>query len=96
MYAGSGFVVDRIGTRRGFGLFVSAWSAAQALTGFVVGKWSLATCQFGLGLAEPGNFPAGVKTVHEWFPPHQRATAVGLFNAGSIVEPRLGPQWLRS
>lgn len=90
MYAGSGYVVDRIGTRRGFALFVSVWSAAQALTGFVVGKWSLMTCQFGLGLAEPGNFPAGVKTVHEWFPPHQRATAVGLFNAGSTVGAALG------
>ena len=90
MYAGSGYVVDRLGTRRGFALFVSAWSAAQALTGFAQGKWSLATCQFGLGLAEPGNFPAGVKTIHEWFPPHQRATAVGLFNAGSSVGAALG------
>jgi ACS family hexuronate transporter-like MFS transporter len=90
MYGGSGYVVDRLGTRRGFGLFVSIWSAAQALTGFVVGKWSLAACQFSLGLAEPGNFPAGVKTVHEWFPPRQRAAAVGLFNAGSSAGAALG------
>ena len=90
MYAGSGYVVDRLGTRRGFALFVSVWSAAQALTGFVLGKWSLATSQFGLGLAEPGNFPAGVKTVHEWFPPHQRAAAVGMFNAGSSMGAALG------
>jgi len=90
MYGASGYVVDRIGSRRGFALFVSVWSAAQALTGFVVGKWTLATCQFGLGLAEPGNFPAGVKTVHEWFPPRQRATAVGLFNSGSSLGAALG------
>jgi ACS family hexuronate transporter-like MFS transporter len=90
MYAGSGYVVDRQGTRRGFALFVSAWSAAQVLSGFVVGKWSLAACQFGLGLAEPGNFPAGVKTAHEWFPPHQRAAAVGLSNAGSTTGAALG------
>jgi ACS family hexuronate transporter-like MFS transporter len=90
MYAGSGFVVDRLGTRRGFALFVSVWSAAQVLTGLVLGKWSLAACQFGLGLAEPGNFPAGVKTAHEWFPPHQRAAAVGIFNAGSSLGAALG------
>lgn len=90
MYAGSGYVVDRLGTRRGFALFVSAWSAAQVLTGFVFGKWSLAGTQFGLGLAEPGNFPAGVKTAHEWFPPEQRAAAVGLFNAGSSAGAALG------
>jgi ACS family hexuronate transporter-like MFS transporter len=90
MYAGSGYIVDRLGTRRGFTLFVSVWSAAQVLNGFVLGWWSLAACQFGLGLAEPGNFPAGVKTVHEWFPPQQRAAAVGLFNAGSSVGAALG------
>ena len=38
MYAGSGYVVDRLGTRRGFALFVSAWSAAQVLTGFARGE----------------------------------------------------------
>ena len=85
MYAGSGYIVDRLGTRRGFTLFVSVWSAFQALAGLAVGKWSLAVSQFGLGLAEPGNFPAGVKTVHEWFPPRQRAAAVGLANAGSSL-----------
>jgi ACS family hexuronate transporter-like MFS transporter len=90
MYAGSGYVVDRLGTRRGFGLFVSVWSAFQLLTGFAIGKWSLAATQFGLGLAEPGNFPAGVKTAHEWFPPHQRAVAVGVFNAGSSLGAALG------
>ena len=90
MYAGSGFVVDRLGTRRGFTLFVSAWSAAQVLTGLVIGKWSLVASQFGLGLAEPGNFPAGVKTVQEWFPPQKRAAAVGMFNAGSSLGAALG------
>lgn len=85
MYTGSGFIVDRLGTRRGFALFVSAWSTAQALTGLAVGKWSLAAGQFGLGLSEPGNFPAGVKTVNEWFAPGQRAAAVGFANAGTTV-----------
>jgi MFS transporter, ACS family, hexuronate transporter len=85
MYGGSGYVIDRLGTRRGFALFVSAWSTAQTLAGLALGKWSLAMSQFGLGLAEPGNFPAGVKTVHEWFHPRQRAAAVGLANAGSSV-----------
>lgn len=85
MYAGSGYVIDRLGTRRGFALFVSAWSAAQSLAGLALGKWSMAASQFGLGLAEPGNFPAGVKTVHEWFHPRQRAAAVGLANAGSSL-----------
>ena len=38
MYAGSGFIVDRIGTKRGFALFMFTWSSAQLLHAFAVGK----------------------------------------------------------
>ena len=31
MYAGSGYLVDRLGTRRGFALFISVWSFAAML-----------------------------------------------------------------
>ncbi|MGI8962028.1 MAG: MFS transporter [Bryobacteraceae bacterium] len=85
MYAGSGYVVDRLGARRGFAVFAFLWSVAQMLHGLVVGKWSLAGCRFLLGLAEPGNFPAAVKVVREWFPETQRALGVGIFNAGSSL-----------
>ena len=29
MYAGSGYVVDRLGTRRGFAVFIAFWSLAE-------------------------------------------------------------------
>lgn len=58
MYAGSGYIVDRLGTRRGFALFIFSWSVAQMLHGLARGKWSLTGCRFLLGLAEPGNWPA--------------------------------------
>src|SRR4051794_21012779 len=54
MYAGSGYIIDRVGTRRGFAIFVSAWSLAQMLHAFVIGKWTLGSARFLLGLAEPG------------------------------------------
>jgi ACS family hexuronate transporter-like MFS transporter len=85
MYAGSGYVVDRLGTRRGFASFMFGWSVAQMLHGAVRGKWSLAGFRFLLGLTEPGNFPAAVKAVGEWFPPGRRAIGVGVFNAGSSL-----------
>jgi ACS family hexuronate transporter-like MFS transporter len=85
MYAGSGYIVDRLGTRRGFSLFVFTWSLSQMLHGLAIGKWSLAGCRFMLGLTEPGNFPAAVKAIREWFPPEQRAIGVGIFNAGSSL-----------
>jgi len=91
MYAGSGYVVDRLGTRRGFAVFLSGWSVAQMLHGLSTGKWSLAGCRFLLGLAEPGNWPAAAKAVGEWFPPHQRALGIGIFNAGSSFGSMLAP-----
>src|SRR6185503_15703810 len=54
MYAGSGYVVDRLGTRKGFAFFITLWSAGAMLHGLATGKWSLAACRFVLGLGEPG------------------------------------------
>jgi ACS family hexuronate transporter-like MFS transporter len=91
MYAGSGYVIDRLGTRRGFAVFIGTWSIAQMLHGLAGGKWSLAACRFLLGLGEPGNWPAAAKAVGEWFPPNQRALGIGIFNAGSSFGSMLAP-----
>ena len=85
MYAGSGYIVDRLGTRKGFLVFMLSWSLAQFLHAFARGKWSLGGCRFLLGMAEPGNFPAAVKAVDEWYPADKRAIGVGVFNAGSAL-----------
>lgn len=93
----AGWFIDRVGTRVGYGVYLTVWSlaaAAHALARSVAG-FSLA--RFVLGLGESGNFPAAVKTVAEWFPKRERAFATGVFNAGSnigaIVAPLLVP-WL--
>jgi len=85
MYAVSGCIVDRLGTRLGMALFVGFWSLCQVLHGLAVGKWTFAACRIGLGLAEPGSFPAATKAVGEWFAPQRRALGVGIFNAGSSI-----------
>jgi ACS family hexuronate transporter-like MFS transporter len=85
MYAISGYVVDRLGTRRGFAIFAFGWSVSQMLHGLISSKWSLAGCRFLLGLSEPGNFPAATKAIREWFPVGERALGVGIFNAGSSL-----------
>jgi MFS transporter, ACS family, aldohexuronate transporter len=91
MYAGSGYVVDRLGTRLGFAVFVFVWSLGAMAHGLSQGKWSLAACRFVLGLGEPGNWPAAAKAVNEWFPARQRALGVGIFNAGSSLGSALAP-----
>ena len=91
MYAGSGPIIDRLGVRRGYAVFIVGWSAAQMLHSFAVGKWSLAACRFMLGFFEPGNWPAATKAVREWFRPEERALGVGLFNAGSSIGSAIAP-----
>jgi ACS family hexuronate transporter-like MFS transporter len=85
MYAVSGRIIDYIGTRRGFMLFVSGWSLANMLhvLASTVGQFSF--FRFLLGVFEPGSFTGGVKAVGEWFPMRDRALAVGIFNAGTAI-----------
>ena len=52
MYAGSGYVVDRLGTRRGFAVFIFRWPVSQLTHVLATGKWSLGACRFLLGLFE--------------------------------------------
>jgi ACS family hexuronate transporter-like MFS transporter len=85
MYAVSGRLVDVLGTRRSFLIFVSSWSVANMLHGFARTAGQLAFFRFLLGAAEPANFPGGVKAVSEWFPMRERALAVGIFNAGTAL-----------
>jgi MFS transporter, ACS family, aldohexuronate transporter len=85
MYAVSGRIVDWIGTRRSFLVFVSAWSLANMLHGLATTAWQFQLTRFLLGAAEPANFPAGVRAVSEWFPVRERALAVGIFNAGTAL-----------
>src|SRR4051794_26279535 len=97
MYAGSGYIVDRLGTKKSFSLFIGVWSLAAMLHAFATGVWSFGICRFLLGLGEPGNWPAATKAVSEWFAPRQRALGVGIFNAGSSVGSALSPpviSWL--
>jgi len=85
MYLVSGRLVDWLGSRRSFSIFVTGWSFATILHFFARTPFQFASCRFLLGATEPANFPAGVKAVSEWFPMRERALAVGIFNAGTAV-----------
>ncbi|MGH9755638.1 MAG: MFS transporter [Blastocatellia bacterium] len=85
MYLVSGRIIDIVGTRRGFMIFVSGWSVANMLHVFAstVGQFSF--FRFLLGAFEPASFPGGVRAVAEWFPMKDRAMAIGIFNAGTAI-----------
>jgi ACS family hexuronate transporter-like MFS transporter len=85
MYAGGGKLVDALGTRRGFLLIMVWWSLACASHGLATGFGLLAVSRFALGLGEGGGFPAATKAVAECFAAGERATAMGIINAGTAV-----------
>lgn len=85
MYLVSGRLVDWLGSKKSFSIFVTGWSLSTMLHFFARTPFQFASCRFLLGATEPANFPAGVKAVSEWFPMRERALAVGLFNAGTAV-----------
>ncbi len=87
----SGLLIDRLGTRIGYGLFVGWWSLSAVLHVFSRGAWSLGFFRFLLGIGEAGNWPGAVKVVAEWFPAQQRSLASGIFNSGSSMGAILAP-----
>ena len=80
-----GWLIDKIGTKRGFSLGILVWSVAAISTAFVNTIAGLRWMRALLGLGEAANFPSSIKTIAEWFPRRERSFANGLFNAGANV-----------
>lgn len=91
MYAVGGRIVDYLGTRAGYALFMAWWSAATIAHGFAQGVGSLTLSRFLLGVGEGGGFPASAKAVSETFSAEERSFAFGLFNTGSSVGAIIAP-----
>lgn len=91
MYLGGGWLLDRVGTRRGFLAIMIFWSLACASHGLAGGVIALAASRLLLGVGEGGGFPAATRAVAEWFGPRDRAAAIGLINAGTAVGAVIAP-----
>jgi len=80
-----GSFIDKVGTKIGYAVSVSVWSIAAMLHAVARSTLGFGFARGLLGLAEAGNFPAGVKAVAEWFPKKERALATGIFNSGTSI-----------
>jgi len=86
-----GRIIDRIGTRLGYTISVAVWSTVAMLHAAVRSTLGFGLVRALLGLGESGNYPAGVKTVGEWFPPKERALAIGILDSGCNIGACVGP-----
>lgn len=82
---GAGRLIDKLGTKIGYGLFTLLWSIAGICTALVKTVVGFQIVRGALGVTESGNFPAAIKTVAEWFPKKERALATGIFNSGANI-----------
>jgi ACS family hexuronate transporter-like MFS transporter len=85
MYLGSGFLVDRWGTRVSLAVFMAWWSVSNMLHTFARTAVQLGFFRMLLGIGEPGAFIGSFKAISEWYPPKERAFVNGLVNAGASV-----------
>lgn len=87
----AGRLIDRFGTKIGYGIAVFMWSIAAMGHALATGAFSFGAWRAFLGVSEAGNFPAAIKTVAEWFPKRERALATGIFNSGTNVGAIVAP-----
>lgn len=90
-YTLGGYFMVRVGTRTGFNIIMIVWSLASILHATVRSAFQLGFWRFMLAVGEGGTYPGATKVTAEWFPPKERATAVGYFNSGSMIGALVAP-----
>lgn len=87
-FAGPGTALESVATTL-YGLVPGVPAVAAGLAGFIV-------LRFLMGLAECGNYTAGIKALAGLFPPATRSRAGGLFNAGAQLGSVIAPSFILS
>ena len=87
----AGRLIDKFGTKIGYGISVLLWSIAAMGHSLAKGVIGFGFWRALLGISESGNFPAAIKTIAEWFPKKERALATGIFNSGTNVGAIVAP-----
>ena len=87
----SGFAAARFGVRKMFAGAMLLTSVFTGLMGTGTSAFMLKFYRFALGLAE-GPLPIGITTtINNWFPPHEKGTASGIFLSAVKFGPVLVP-----
>ncbi|MGG3964747.1 MFS transporter [Heyndrickxia faecalis] len=80
-----GWLLDKFGPRRIYGVALAVWSLFTFFQAFAKGFTSLFGLRLGLGLSEAPAFPTNNRLVSTWFPKQERAFATGFYTAGEYV-----------
>lgn len=87
----SGWLADRLGSRRALALFALLWSVVTGLTSLATGFYSLVAIWTLMGVAQAGIFPCSTKAISRWFATQRRASATGLLSSSMAIGSVIGP-----
>lgn len=74
-----GLLIDRRNRTRLLALLLTIWSGLTLASGRAGGFLSLLVARMAVGAAEAGGSPTAMSILSDYFPPHRRATATGIF-----------------
>jgi ACS family hexuronate transporter-like MFS transporter len=80
-----GYILDRIGLRRGMTAAVSLWTLASVSHAFAFGFRGFAAARTVLGFGEGATFPGSLRTVVQTLAPNQRSRGIAVsYSGGSL------------
>ncbi|AFL90520.1 sugar phosphate permease [Terriglobus roseus DSM 18391] len=87
-------LLDRMGTRSILGTGLAIWSGAQLLTGLVTSFPMFIAFRILLGMGEAPFYPAGVRSVREWFTDRTRGRATAIMSSSQTFGLAIAPPLL--
>lgn len=78
-------LADRSNRRNLIAVSLAVWSAMTAVSGLVQNYWQLLIARIGVGIGEAGCSPPAHSMISDYYPAHQRATALGIYALGIPV-----------
>jgi MFS family permease len=84
-------LLDRAGTRSVLGAGLLLWSTAQMLTGLVRGFPTFLVLRAILGAGEAPFYPAGIRSVREWFSARTRGRATAIMSSSQTIGLAIAP-----
>ncbi|QIZ68029.1 MFS transporter [Geobacillus subterraneus] len=86
----AGVILDKIGVKWVTRVGTIIWTVACFLTAIASGQGLVILSRVLLGVGEAPYFPSAAKAVGQWFPRHERSTAISLYDAQSKLSNAIG------
>jgi ACS family D-galactonate transporter-like MFS transporter len=80
-----GIIIDRISARVLYAITLCSWSVVTLLQGFAKGFMLLLGLRMATGMFEAPSYPINNRVVSNWFPEHERASAIAVYTSGQFI-----------